>query len=269
MERYCSFIGASVKSRRFPYANIARRVCDVARLCIIREIYDLRDMISFGQTRASTEEDLKNEKRDADTFKDYHDQLFLTPRSERLTVTPELRTQIGKYLATTFGIRVSKRLAEKLIPDSLRQWGRMRIKDGGDLIHARGYHKLRWDGRDASFVRYELATDRLAHLPNADPDFFGKSYYGQLKYLFELPLPPKSVVNPGDEPKFCILAFILEANTTFDDDYEYEVIWYEGELGSGEVVDARTIQCAIGRIKDGNRWWIIDRSSELAHLEFV
>ncbi|CCO35605.1 hypothetical protein BN14_09723 [Rhizoctonia solani AG-1 IB] len=194
MERYCSFIGASVKSRRFPYANIARRVCDVARLCI---------------TRASTEEDLKNEMRDADLFKDYPNQLFLTPRSERLTITPELRAQIGKYLATTFGIRVSKRLAKELIPESLRQWGRMRIKDGGDLIQARGYHKLRWDGRDASFVRYELATDRLAHLPNAEPDFYGKSYYGQLKYLFELPLAPQSVVNPEADPKSLILARLV------------------------------------------------------------
>jgi hypothetical protein len=74
-------------------------------------------------------------------------------------VTPELRTQIGKYLATTFDIRVNKRLGKELIPESLRQWGRMRIKDGGDLIQARGYHKLRWDGRDASYVR---VSDRLS-----------------------------------------------------------------------------------------------------------
>jgi hypothetical protein len=70
MERYCSFIGASVKSRRFPYANIARRVCDVAQLRIIREIYNLHEMISFGQTRASTEEDLKIEMREGDKFND-------------------------------------------------------------------------------------------------------------------------------------------------------------------------------------------------------
>ncbi|KEP45625.1 putative transposase domain protein [Rhizoctonia solani 123E] len=269
MERYCSFIGASVKSRRFPYANIARRVCDVAQLRVIREIYDLHDMISFGQTRASTEEDLKKEMEDANRFKKYPDQLFLTPRSEQLVVTPQLRAQIGKYLATAFGVKISKKLAQELIPNSLQQWGRMRIIDGGDLIQARGYHKLRWDGRDASFVRYELAADRLAHRPRAAPDFVGQSYYGQLQYIFRLPLPPKSIVNPKDEAKFRILAFILEAPVVAEEDYEYKAIWYEGNLGSGEVVDARTIQCAIGRIPDGKRWWIIDRSSELAHLEFV
>ncbi|KAF8596672.1 hypothetical protein BDV93DRAFT_425113, partial [Ceratobasidium sp. AG-I] len=39
MERYCSFVGASVKSRRFPYTNIARRIRDTIHLRICREIY--------------------------------------------------------------------------------------------------------------------------------------------------------------------------------------------------------------------------------------
>ncbi|QRW24315.1 Transposase family tnp2 [Rhizoctonia solani] len=260
MEQYCSFIGASVKSRRFPYANIARRVCDVAQLCIIREIYDLRNMISFGQTRASTEEDLKTEMREGDKFENYPNRIFLTPWAEALTVTPELRAQISKYLATTYEVRIGKKLALELIPDTLQQWGRMRITQGGNLIQARGYHKLRWDGRDASFVRYELLADRLAHLPRATPDFVPTSYYGQLQYLFKLPLKPESVVNPSkDGSKYLILAFILEAPVVIEDAYEYRVTWYEGKLGSGEVVDALTIQCAIGRIQDNKRWWIIDR----------
>ncbi|CCO31180.1 hypothetical protein BN14_05215 [Rhizoctonia solani AG-1 IB] len=242
MERYCSFIGASVKSRRFPYANIARRVCDVAQLSMIRQIYNLNDMITFGQTRASTEEDKKAEMREGDRFEEYPDQLFLTPRAGKLGVTPELRTQIGKYLATTYEVRINKKLAKELIPDFLQQWGRMRILNGGDLIQARGYHKLRWDGRDASFVRYELVVDRLAHRRGASPDFVPASFYGQLQYLFKLPLPPGSVVNPDKEPKFLILAFILEAPVVVEDDYEYKVIWYEGKLGTGEVVDVRTIQ---------------------------
>lgn len=47
MERFCSFIGASVKSRRFPYANIIRRIRDVTQLRMIRDIYHLQDQISF------------------------------------------------------------------------------------------------------------------------------------------------------------------------------------------------------------------------------
>jgi hypothetical protein len=66
MERYCSFVGAAVKSRRFPYANIARRLLDVAQLRTAREIYNLHSSITFGQTRASTEGDKAIELAEAD-----------------------------------------------------------------------------------------------------------------------------------------------------------------------------------------------------------
>jgi hypothetical protein len=61
MERYCSFVGASVKSRRFPYVNISRRIRDVAMLRIIRERYDLHDSVKFGKTKATQDEDEEGE----------------------------------------------------------------------------------------------------------------------------------------------------------------------------------------------------------------
>lgn len=57
MERYCSYIGQGVKNRRDPYANINRRVRDAAQLQMIRHLYDMRDIITFQQTRASTDAD--------------------------------------------------------------------------------------------------------------------------------------------------------------------------------------------------------------------
>ncbi|GAB1527705.1 hypothetical protein RhiTH_010893 [Rhizoctonia solani] len=174
------------------------------QLCIICKIYGLRKEISFGQTQAETEDDLEKEKQIADRFQDYNNQLLLTPQAKRLTVTPKLRSQIAKYLATTYG------------------------------------------------VRYELAIDWLAHCPRATPEFKVKSFYGQLQRLFYLPLPPNTIINWEEYPKLLILAFILEADVTIKDTYKYQVIWYKGKLGSGEVVDAWTIQCAVGRIPDGN-----------------
>jgi hypothetical protein len=171
MERYCSFIGASVKSRRYPYANIARRIRDVAQLRVIREIYDLHNRIRFGRIRRSKEE---KEELCSDQLPDCKSikqicpihiyslvdpgQLLLTPSSQRLVVTTQLRNQIIKYLATAFNIPAAT--SKGFIPTSLEQWARMRIAGGGDLIHARGYHKLRVDGRDASFVRVCLALLR-------------------------------------------------------------------------------------------------------------
>lgn len=77
--------------------------------------------------------------------------LLLSPHTERLAVTPQLKNKIIKYLATAFPVRGN--IVRNYIPESLEQWGRMRMTNGGDLIHARGYHTLRPDGRDASFVR--------------------------------------------------------------------------------------------------------------------
>lgn len=57
MERYCSFIGASVKSRRFPYTNLARRIRDVAQLQVIRDLYGLHGSLSFNKPSPAEGED--------------------------------------------------------------------------------------------------------------------------------------------------------------------------------------------------------------------
>jgi hypothetical protein len=68
-----------------------------------------------------------------------------------------------------------------------------------------------------------------------------------------------------------LLALVLEALTAIKNKYEYEAVWYDGKLSSGEVVDVEMLQCAVGRMYDtlNKRWWINDRSSALAYPEFV
>jgi hypothetical protein len=56
MERFCSFVGTSVKSCRFPYANISQRLLDVAQLRVIRERFNLHGVILFRQGQTSSEE---------------------------------------------------------------------------------------------------------------------------------------------------------------------------------------------------------------------
>ncbi|KAF8596715.1 hypothetical protein BDV93DRAFT_480008, partial [Ceratobasidium sp. AG-I] len=270
MERFCSFIGSSVKSRRFPYANIARRIRDTAQLRVVKELYNLHDVITFGRTSASTDEILVTETAAADRLPNctysYPTILLLSPHSDRLTVTPQLRRKVIKHLCTAF--RVTGAVAGEYVPESVRQWGRIRMTGGGDLIHARGYHKLRPDGRDASFVRYELLVDRLTHRPNAPEDLQQRSHYGQLDRVFALKLRARSPLNPEPATRTLLLALVLEAPTIREDTHQYSVIWYQDALSSGEVVDANTIQCTVGRVQDRKRWWIIDRSSELAYPVF-
>ena len=75
----------------------------------------------------------------------------MTPHSKKLKVSNLLRLHIIRYLTTSFDV-LSHNIGH-LIPTELEQWGRFRIDKGGDEFQARGYHKLRPDGRDASFVR--------------------------------------------------------------------------------------------------------------------
>lgn len=84
--------------------------------------------------------------------------LLLTPHSKRLEVTPQLKRQIIRYLTTSFGIVLDD--ARPHIPEYLDQWGRFRIANGGDEVHANGYYKLRSDGRDSSFVRVSYISNQ-------------------------------------------------------------------------------------------------------------
>lgn len=51
MERFCSFVGASVKSRRHPWTNISRRLRYVAQLQVIQNIYNLHGSLEFSKPK--------------------------------------------------------------------------------------------------------------------------------------------------------------------------------------------------------------------------
>ncbi|CCO32706.1 hypothetical protein BN14_06769 [Rhizoctonia solani AG-1 IB] len=170
MERFCSYIGKSVKIRRYPYANIDQRVLNRARLQIILWKYRLYGQPPFVRKQGKVEIPMQVGP------KMYASILLLTPHSQTLKVSNLLRRHIIQYFTTTFSVH-SREIAAH-IPEELEQWGRFRIHGGGDEFQARGYHKLRSDGRDASFVRYELMVDQDAHLPEADERYARESQYG-------------------------------------------------------------------------------------------
>lgn len=79
------------------------------------------------------------------------------------------------------------------------------------------------------------------------------------------------MLNKKNVRRTLLLALIREAPFKAESSHQYPVVWYEGQLGSGEVVDVQTIQCVVGRVLDKKRYWIIDRSmnSELAFPMFT
>jgi len=59
-----------------------------------------------------------------------------------------------------------------------------------------------------------------------------------------------------DEPTTVILALIREVKATLRED-----IYYYKDFGVEEVVDMKTVQCVVGRVKDRGEWAIVDRSN--------
>ncbi|CAE6433460.1 unnamed protein product [Rhizoctonia solani] len=172
-----------------------------------------------------------------------------------------LYNKICGHLVQTLGI--STEAAKAAIPRNVIEWRRLRISQGGDTITAKGCQKIRSDARDSSFVRYSLLVDRHSRHRNVRPDLQPESQYGQLEHIFALPLKRRPTANDPSKKRTLLLALISEAPVFVEDTHEYKVISYaKGALKSGEVVDARTIQCLLGRVLDRNRFWIIDRSAD-------
>lgn len=89
-----------------------------------------------------------------------------------------------------------------------------------------------------------------------------ESQYGQLEHIFALPLKRRPTADNPSKKRILLLALVSEAPVLVEDTYEYKVISYpKGALKSGEIVDARTIQCLLGRVLDRDRYWVIDRSA--------
>lgn len=53
MERYCGKLGPTIRSRRFPFAALARQVLEEARLTQIKVIYDVSQELSLQTPRNS------------------------------------------------------------------------------------------------------------------------------------------------------------------------------------------------------------------------
>ncbi|KAG8737148.1 hypothetical protein FRC10_008503 [Ceratobasidium sp. 414] len=116
MEQYCNYVKTAVKSRRYPYANLAWRIQDIGQLRILRQRYHLKDVITLTKLSAEEKENLA-----ADREPNYPNALLFTPSSTQLTLMNSLKNQIVKYLAMVF--RMPAATAKKILPASFKQWG--------------------------------------------------------------------------------------------------------------------------------------------------
>ncbi|EPQ49976.1 hypothetical protein GLOTRDRAFT_67190 [Gloeophyllum trabeum ATCC 11539] len=158
-------------------------------------------------------------------------------------------------------------VARRHVPATLPQWGKVQIIDGGDLIYARDLVPLRERDRDASFVRYQLLVDKNARRRALTPEFEPCDFYGQLRNIFVLDLPPSRDLGLSESTTILLAAV---HSVKIDKPADIDVPFYREE-GRTEVVDLAAVQCVVGRVYDDVRkWWaIIDRSGPLAQPIFV
>lgn len=108
-----------------------------------------------------------------------------------------------------------------------------------------------------TLVQYTLYVDRHARHRSKTPDFEEKPFFGQLKRILVLELPAAPRLGIA-EPTTLILALIQEVKASLKDGiYSYK------EFGAEEVVDLKTVQCVVGRVKNRGEWSIVDRSDNV------
>jgi hypothetical protein len=111
-----------------------------------------------------------------------------------------------------------------------------------------------------------MLVDRNARHRNLPVILQPETFFGQLQHIIVITIGPSEELDL-EKPETIILAAIRncsDAKKLSDSN-----IYYYSQEGQLEVVDAKCIQCGVGRIKDDDRWAIIDRSGEYVHPVFV
>lgn len=108
--------------------------------------------------------------------------------------------------------------------------------------------------------------DKNARFPRRPVVLEKHTYYGELQYLFVVRLRPSTRLNLTEHTTIVLAAIrtcsIEETHGTLD-------IQYYSKEGRLDVVDVSCVQCLVGRIRNGARWAVIDRSGNLARAVYV
>jgi hypothetical protein len=126
-------------------------------------------------------------------------------------------------------------------------------------------------------LQYQLLVDIYAHVQRKKPKFEQRTFFGQLLRVFVVDIPEALAALQGAEgaeeldkegadlqPTHWIYAVIRSVKISETDGFD---IKYYEEMGEIEIVDLEMVQCVVGRIRDRNRWAIIDRSRSSAQLQ--
>ena len=111
--------------------------------------------------------------------------------------------------------------------------------------------------------KYDLLVDRNAHLRRAAPDWEEKIFYGQLKHILVLKLPPAPELDLEDDSLCAETTYLLACIHMCDVDKRNSLgMPIYSKMGATEVVDLDRLECLVGRVRNGGYTAIIDRTGE-------
>ncbi|KAJ7710910.1 hypothetical protein B0H17DRAFT_914593, partial [Mycena rosella] len=115
-------------------------------------------------------------------------------------------------------------------------------------------------------VWYALLVNANARSKRLAPRYELTTFYGQLRHIFVLKLPPAAELDLTEETTL-ILAAVTQCKITAHNDLDMHYYREEGPL---EVVDITSVQCLVGRLRTTTKkdWVIADRSGSLARPYF-
>lgn len=296
-ERYCGKLQQAIASRRYPFMALDRFVSKEAALTHVMLKFNIEDELLFRSPARKQDISVAGCKwllisvRSMLNLHTLDDTCVLQGRLpiSFALLDNNLRNRVVDSLCLRYGCHIRAAM-RAIINPSLCEWGVVRILDAGDTIRASsGPSKtIATDRRDTTFVRvrvfaivsktkvdswctlqYEFAQDANMNYRHRPEVLVASTHYGQLLRVLEVSLEP-SLMTQSDVPTPILLAVIRECKVSRDHndlDIHYYPVGARGE-GPLDVLDLRSVQCLIGRVKDRGEWAIIDRSGTLARAIF-
>ena len=119
-------------------------------------------------------------------------------------------------------------------------------------------------------VQYEMLVDKYASQARRRPEYELRTFYGQLQHIFVIQFRKAHEELGLNYPSTIILASI---KTCVLDNAAAQLerlgIKYYAKEGALHVIDITSVQCLVGRVRDRNKWAIVDRSGSLAQALYI
>jgi hypothetical protein len=160
MERYCGYLQAALRSKVSPWADLNNRILHKAYLDQIDIFYDLNpgnsqaDQLSRGEHIFATCKSVILNSIQVDCLTELWtdpNSILRPPSIRKFPLDDSLLKKIAGYFHVVIGQRTSD--IKKRLPPVMRQWGKVRIGNGGDSIRCKYASLPQKKERNMSFVR--------------------------------------------------------------------------------------------------------------------